>query len=256
MANCTYRFTDQDGKERVIEGQAAFKAYLASGGLEHLLPGPKVAFSGKQGEDLNTRLQQKIFSDFDAAVREYSALPATKNGKLLDTDQARELSPEYRADRSLAPKVHEAASAFTQRVFETRMADSPDGGLVMFMAGGGGAGKSSAEYLLGAEMDRAGTILDGTLSSYDKAARNVQLALDNNQSVIIAYVYREPVEAMRNGVLPPEGIELPDSDWIAAANRVKPGSATCGVFNPPISFPSASTCGTRIGNGAPSLGGS
>jgi hypothetical protein len=69
------------------------------------------------------------------------------------------------------------------------------------MAGGGGAGKSSAEDLLSADMDRANTILDGTLSSYDKAARNVQLALDNNQSVRIVYVYREPVEAMRNGVL-------------------------------------------------------
>jgi len=208
MTTCTYAFTNADGERQVITGQAAFKAYLLDGGLQHLLPSfaarmPSAvaapAFSTKQ--DLNDRLKQKIFSDFDAAVREYSSLPGTKNGKLLDTDQARELSDEYRADRSLAPKVHEAASAFTQRAFETRMAESPDGGLVMFMAGGGGAGKSSAEYLLGAEMDRAGTILDGTLSSYDKAARNVQLALDNNQSVIIAYVYREPVEAMRNGVL-------------------------------------------------------
>lgn len=151
--------------------------------------------------DLNAKLEQKIFSDFDKAVEEYSALPETKSGKLLDTDQARELSPEYRADRSLAPKVHEAASAFTQRAFERRMAEAPDGGLVLFMAGGGGAGKSSAESLLSADMDRANTILDGTLSSYDKAARNIQLALDNNQSVRIVYVYREPVEAMRNGVL-------------------------------------------------------
>ena len=201
MANCTYRFTDADGNERVIEGQAAFKAYLASGGLEHLLPGTVIAPALSKRQDLNAKLEQKIFSDFDKAVEEYSGLPDTRNGKLLDTDQARELSPEYRADRSLAPKVHEAASAFTQRAFETRMAKAPDGGLVMFMAGGGGAGKSSAEHLLASEMDRANTILDGTLSSYDKAARNVQLALDNNQSVIITYVYREPVEAMRNGVL-------------------------------------------------------
>ena len=43
MANCTYRFTDADGNKRVIEGQAAFKAYLASGGLEHLLPGTVIA---------------------------------------------------------------------------------------------------------------------------------------------------------------------------------------------------------------------
>ena len=38
MANCTYRFTDADGNERAIEGQAAFKAYLVDGGLRHLLP--------------------------------------------------------------------------------------------------------------------------------------------------------------------------------------------------------------------------
>jgi hypothetical protein len=202
MANCTYRFTDANGNERVIEGQAAFKAYLVNGGLQHLLPGAMPAATlSRQRQDINAKLEQKIFSDFDKAVEEYSNLPDTRNGKLLDTDQARELSPEYRADRSLAPKVHEAASAFTQRAFETRMAKAPDGGLVMFMAGGGGAGKSSAEHLLASEMDRANTILDGTLSSYDKAARNIQMALDNNQSVIIAYVYREPVEAMQNGVL-------------------------------------------------------
>ena len=201
--DCTYRFTDRDGKERVIQGQAAFKAYLVDGGLEHLLPSAPVALSARQG-DLNGRFRQQIFSDFDAAVREYKALPDTKNGKLLDTDQVRELSPEYRADRSLAPQVHEAASAFTQRAFEERMANAPDGALVIFMAGGGGAGKSSAEHLLSDAMERANTILDGTLSSYDKASRNVQLALDNNQTVRIAYVYREPLDALaseKGGVL-------------------------------------------------------
>lgn len=196
MTTCTYSFTGADDQPVVITGKAAFKDYLLNGGLQQLLPG-----FGPQGMDLNAKLEQKIFSDFDKAVEEYSALPETKSGKLLDTDQARELSAEYRADRSLAPKVHEAASAFTQRAFEQRMAEAPNGGLVLFMAGGGGAGKSSAENLLSADMDRANTILDGTLSTYDKAAKNVQLALDNNQSVRIVYVYREPVEAMRNGVL-------------------------------------------------------
>ena len=196
MTTCTYSFTGADGEPTVITGKAAFKAFLLDGGLQQLLPN-----FGPQALDLNAKLEQKIFSDFDKAVGEYSALPDTKGGKLLDTDQARELSPEYRADRSLAPKVHEAASAFTQRAFEQRMAEAPDGGLVLFMAGGGGAGKSSAEDLLSTDMDRANTILDGTLSSYDKAAKNIQLALDNNQSVRIVYVYREPVEAMRNGVL-------------------------------------------------------
>ena len=108
MADCTYRFTDQDGNERVIEGKAAFKAYLLDGGLQHLLPtfadrmpgaAPAVALSKKQGDDINAKLEQKIFSDFDAAVREYSDIDGTKSGRLIDTDLARQLSPEYRADR-------------------------------------------------------------------------------------------------------------------------------------------------------------
>ena len=143
MTTCTYAFTNADGGRQVITGQAAFKAFLLDGGLKQLLPsfaarmpgGAAPAFSLKQ-DNLDDRLRQKIFSDFDAAVREYSSLPATKGGKLLDTDQARELSPEYRADRSRAFEVHEAASEFTQTSFEKRMANAPDGALVVFMAGG------------------------------------------------------------------------------------------------------------------------
>lgn len=325
MVDCTYKFTDAGGKERVIKGQAAFKAYLADGGLQHLmpnaafsgkeintadlpedkqdilmsffgefgqdtpsrlpvrslpvsafpnvkladgvndergesyarkmigkevppiivygntwldgrhrvwaakqegkktieaidlanllppdatkviepiaklLPGTDVAFSGKE-DTLNDKLQRKISADFGKAVEEYNAIEDTKGGRLIDTDLARQLSPEYRADRTLAPQVHKASSAFTQKLFDDRMAEAPSGGTVLFMAGGGGSGKSSAESLLASEFDRANTIMDGTLSSFEKADRNIQLALDNQQSVMIAYVYREPVEAMKNGV--------------------------------------------------------
>lgn len=164
------------------------------------ITGAPIAFSAR--EDINRILEQKIFSDFDEAVREYSAIGGTKKGRLLDTDLARLLSPEYRADRNCAPEVHEAASAFTQQLFEKRMQEMREkpGGLVLFMAGGGGSGKSSAETLLDDVFNRANTILDGTLSGYAKAMRNVQLALDSGQAVMIAYVYREPVDSLVGGV--------------------------------------------------------
>jgi hypothetical protein len=164
------------------------------------ITGAPIAFSAR--EDINRILEQKIFSDFDAAVSEYSAIDGTKKGRLLDTDLARLLSPEYRADRNRAPEVHEAASAFTQQLFEKRMQEMRErpGGLVLFMAGGGGAGKSSAETLLDDVFNRANTIVDGTLSGYEKAMRNIQLALDSGQAVMIAYVYREPVDSLVGGV--------------------------------------------------------
>ena len=88
-----------------------------------------------------------------------------------------------------------------QREYERRLETVAPGGQVVFMAGGGGAGKSSAETLLAPLLEQAHTVYDGTLSSYDKAERNIQMALDAGQRVTIAYVYREPEEAFRNGVL-------------------------------------------------------
>lgn len=158
------------------------------------------AFSKKQKVDLNAKLEQLILSDFEGAVREYSDLKGTEGGKKLDTDIARNLSPEYRKDRSLAPKVHKAANAFTQKMYEARIAEVKPGGVVLFMSGGGGAGKSSAEDLLSKDMDVAHTIYDGTLSSLDKAKNNIQLALDKQQAVMIAHVYRDAEDALVNGV--------------------------------------------------------
>lgn len=154
-----------------------------------------------QEPEIGARLRERIEGDYEGAAREYASLKGTKGGRVLDSDIARELSPEYRADRSRAPEVHEAVSDFVQRTFEARMAQPGEGEIVAFMAGGGGAGKSSAETLLAPILDKASTVLDGTLSSYDKAERNIQMALDSGRKVAIAYVYREPVDALVNGVL-------------------------------------------------------
>lgn len=200
---CTYRFTGTDGKQVVIKGQAAFKAFLADGGLQQLgLAMPKApALSRRQG-DIGAALQDRVDNDFDALVEEYNALDGTDGGKVLDADIARELSPEYRADRSRAGEVHEAVGNFIDKLYEQRMQETSPDGLVVLMAGGGGAGKSSSKNLLADAYGLADIILDGTLSTYKSAKARVQSALDAGQDVNIAYIYREPAEAVRNGVLP------------------------------------------------------
>jgi hypothetical protein len=155
-------------------------------------------FSNRAG-DIGARLQARIDEDFDGAVAEYNALPGTDGGRVLDTDIARELSPEYRQDRTRAPEVHTAASNFIERLFEQRVT-AQKSGTVGFMAGGGGAGKSSANNLVGDAMAKAHTVLDGTLSSPDKAARLIGLAVENGQNAVVTYIYRDPVEAVANPV--------------------------------------------------------
>lgn len=104
MANCTYRFTDADGKERVIEGQAAFKAYLASGGLQHLLPGTAIpSFSARQAvphlepEDV---LKPSTVAAAEAAIKKY------KQAEAPDT-----LTAQQRADgEALLKPMFDAAT--------------------------------------------------------------------------------------------------------------------------------------------------
>lgn len=163
------------------------------------ITGAPIAFSVKQN-DINAKLEQLILSDFGGAVRQYSEIEGTESGKKIDVDLIRNLSPEYRADRSLAPQVHEASSAFSQMLYDQRLEEAKPGGVITFMSGGGGAGKSSAEILLKPILDESHTIFDGTLSSIDKAKRNIKAALDKEQAVIIAHVYREPVDSLVNGV--------------------------------------------------------
>jgi orotate phosphoribosyltransferase-like protein len=142
-------------------------------------------------------LQQRVDNDFDALTKEYEALPGAEGGRVLDADIARELSPEYRNDRTIAPEIHSAVSSFIEKMFEQRV-KARDSGTVVLMAGGGGAGKSSANSLAGEAMAKAHTVLDGTLSSPDKAARFVNMAMANGQNAVVTYIYRDPVEAFAN----------------------------------------------------------
>jgi hypothetical protein len=162
--------------------------------------GEAPALSRRQG-DIGAALEDRVDNDFDALVKEYNRLDGTDGGKVLDTDIARELSPEYQADRSRAGEVHEAVSKFIDKLYQERIENTSPDGVVVFMAGGGGAGKSSAGELISDVFETADIVYDGTLSTYSKAERRIQTALDAGQDVYISYIYREPVDALRNGVL-------------------------------------------------------
>lgn len=199
---CTYTFKRKDGSTEKIVGQPALKAFLVKGGLAEFLPARELpSFQRRQG-DIGDALQDRVDNDFDALAEEYNSLEGTDGGKVLDADIARELSPEYRADRSRASEVHEAVGNFIDKLYAKRIEEIGPNGVVAFMAGGGGAGKSSVQRFLGDRLNAADIVYDGTMSSYDSAKRRVQLALDAGHGVLISYVYRDPAEAVKNGVFP------------------------------------------------------
>lgn len=153
---------------------------------------------------IEAEFRQQLRTDTDAAVDAYSRLPESQGGKVLNTDIARELSPDYAADRTKSAAVHEPASALVKAMFTRKLKEAPEPGeepLVVFSAGGTGAGKTTslAANDLGA---RAQIIYDSNMNSLESSVRRIEQALDAGKLVQILYTFRDPVEALTGGALP------------------------------------------------------
>ena len=163
---------------------------------------------GSLTQDLNVRLQEKIDKDYAAAVAEYAALEDSAGGKVMNTDLARELSQDYRADRSRAAQVHEAASAFIKRMWAEKLAKPAvpnakgEAPYVLFTAGGTGAGKTTALRTLPGAAAEAEIVYDGTMDNFESTDKKLRQALAAGRDVNFVYVYRDPVDALAAGALP------------------------------------------------------
>jgi hypothetical protein len=156
--------------------------------------------------DIQTRFRDWIWSNVDAAVQAYQAA----NGNVINTDEARKLSPDYNATpetRSLySAAVHEGASWLVKEVYRRELAKPAPAGrenLVLFTAGGTGAGKSSAvKASLSAEAQRAQIVFDTNMNGLASSDLKIRQALDAGKRVVVAYVFRDPLDALVNGALP------------------------------------------------------
>lgn len=133
----------------------------------------------------------------------YAKTGDAQGGRVLSVDAAKELSPDYLANRAKSNAVHEPASAFIKRLYAERLTEAPGTSqvpLVIFTAGGTGAGKTTGLEFLKSN-GSAQIIMDGNLPKFPSAKGKIQAALDAGKEVIINYVHRDPVEALVNGAL-------------------------------------------------------
>jgi len=135
---------------------------------------------------------------------------ATKDGVVtIDVDEARELFPDYAASKSsrshFSAAVHEASSTIAKSVYADVLKQEPAEGkmpLVIFTAGGGGSGKSSARAAQGEMFSKAQVIYDGVMSDFDSSKARIEAALAAGKQVSIQFVSRDPMRAWVEGVLP------------------------------------------------------
>lgn len=136
------------------------------------------------------------------ALTEETAAESTQGGRILSVDAFKELSEDYRNDRSLSAAVQEPSSAAIKKLYAQRLQEQVPVGRepeAMLTAGGTGSGKTST-LRDAAAGDLAHVILDGNLASLESARTKVQQALDAGKRVYIAYVYKDPIMAFEAAI--------------------------------------------------------
>jgi hypothetical protein len=173
--------------------------------LAGMVPQPKMP--GQSGNPIEQAYFDRLANDYQGLSQEYAALPSTDGGRILNTDDAREMSPEYRADRTKSADVHEPSSAFVKQMYAEKLSQpTPPGrdNTVLFTAGGTGAGKTTSLQAAAQQskgIQNAEMVYDTNMNTFESADKKVKQALAAGRKVGIAYVYRDPVEALKNGNL-------------------------------------------------------
>jgi hypothetical protein len=170
--------------------------------------GPGKTYFGLQPKEptLTDKFSGEL-QDHAAASQRYAALKDSDGGRILNTDTARELSPEYVADKSRSAEVHEPASAFIKQEYANRLAQPVAPGKikeVAFTAGGTGAGKSTAIKRLPAvqkTVSDANTVYDTNMNKYSSAKLKVEQALAAGHRVNINYVHADPMQAFAQNLI-------------------------------------------------------
>jgi hypothetical protein len=153
------------------------------------------------GNPITDRLSAKMRADYQAVVREYDALPDSRGGTVLNTDTARELSPDYLKDRTRSADVHEPASAFIKRLYAEKLAGpTPEGyeRRVMFTAGGTGAGKTTGVQAM--PVGNPEIVYDTNMNGMASAVKKIDQALEAGREARIAYVYADPLVAFEQAM--------------------------------------------------------
>jgi 8-oxo-dGTP pyrophosphatase MutT (NUDIX family) len=141
------------------------------------------------------------------AVAAYAQLEDAEGGKVINTDVARELSPDYMKDRTQAAAVHEPSSQFIKDRYAEMLAQPPAPGelpMVLFTAGGAGAGKSTAIKGVKDVADlkaKAQIVYDTNLDGYSSGKKKIEQALAAGKQVNIAMIVRDPEDALVAGAL-------------------------------------------------------
>lgn len=154
--------------------------------------------------EIEARFAAQLEADLEYFVDKYRR----DYGSVLNTDNARELSSDYCKSRKTravhSASVQEPASALVKEIWHRMLAEekSPSDDFVLFLAGGGGSGKTRATEEPGLKelKSQAQIIFDTTMADTLSSIRKVEEALNAGKRVAVRYIHR-PIEQAITGVV-------------------------------------------------------
>lgn len=143
----------------------------------------------------------KLVAAKDAQHNELVDQYLKANDNYISADNARELFPQYAADRSLSATVHEDASAVSKAAYARLLEERPGQGnnTVLFTAGGTGAGKTSAISKLRNPSEYP-IIYDSNVTTASTAIPKIDAALAKGFKVEMTYVHNDIHNSLENAL--------------------------------------------------------
>ena len=151
------------------------------------------------------RAMAAFVQEHDAADAAYNKIPESQGGKIVNTDLARELMPEY-ADKNTRAEYQSATSGPAREYARDRILrdlertpERADGEPRRLLVTAGGAGSGKTTTLKGM-INAADLVFDSQLRSAERAAELIEAAKAKGWRVMVSYVGRPIREAVRGAV--------------------------------------------------------
>lgn len=135
-------------------------------------------------------------------AKNYDSLIAKEFGgadNVISADVAKYAIPGFDATQSGA--YHDPASRFAKARAQELLARD-DTKPVLLLAGGSGAGKTSALRTFATDLSQYALVHDTNMTSVSGASKRIDDALASGRDAEVAFTWRDPVEAFVHGVLP------------------------------------------------------
>jgi hypothetical protein len=174
---------------------------LASTNDNETYDGPLGIWRNRNLSEMESVIEEYFARDLQRSIPVSLKRYKQDNGTILDTDCARALSSVWSLSHAskaiFCSAVHYPASAFISYLYERALRGRSQG-YVVFMAGGGGSGKTAAlRRLKDRLLNQALLIYDTTLSGIGPAVSKIEMALARRREVIVVYVHRPFQDAVR-----------------------------------------------------------